>query len=492
MSANARSLLEQRFPGRSKQIHSLISIMGNPTDTVAPSIFVYGHTASGKTCVVRSVLEATLPKTHYAYIHCIENYTPRMIFERALNQWCGWTPSVDNAFTNVCKTDSIHQFVKIIQEGVTLNNNDKINLGERETIYLVLDCAERLRDMPPSILPVLLRLSELTHKNVSVILLSNIVFEKFRMKGGSYEPIYIRFPDYTKEDTIQILLLDFVNIERHIKVKADDAGDDDHDDSMTTMVELDDGFFYSYAELIYSIFNHNCKDLNELRYFVALLLPLYIKPIQEGTVGIYETSKLFKQAQPYFAEATDKLYLREISSAEWTKETRQLDQEHTENERVGAFLSHTRSRGKGDFDLPYYTKFLLLACYLASYNPPRFDIRYFAKGREERSKKKGGGTRKGKADNTGGKMRQQLVGPKAFPIERMLAIFYSIIDDELEDSIDIQLQISSLTTLRLLVRCTTLDKLDGAKYKCNVSFDFIRAAAQSVRFEIDRYLYDFS
>jgi origin recognition complex subunit 5 len=38
-------------------------------------------------------------------------------------------------------------------------------------------------------------------------------------------------------------------------------------------------------------------------------------------------------------------------------------------------------------------------------------------------------------------MRQQLIGPKAFPMERMLAIFYSIIDEELEDSIDIQLQV---------------------------------------------------
>lgn len=64
-------------------------------------------------------------------------------------------------------------------------------------------------------------------------------------------------------------------------------------------------------------------------------------------MGVHETPKLFKQAQPYFAEATDKLYLREISSAEWTKETQQLDQEHNENKRVGAFLSHTRSMGKG-------------------------------------------------------------------------------------------------------------------------------------------------
>ncbi|KAI8080055.1 origin recognition complex [Halteromyces radiatus] len=487
MQSPSIASLEQRFPGRSKQIQKLVSLMGNPTDTVVPSIFVYGHSSSGKTCVVRSVLASHLPSTHYAYVHCVENYTPRMIFERALNQWCGWTPGIDNQFSNICKAESIHQFVKIIQQGVTVPtnsgkaNDDRIQLGQKETIYLVLDRAERLRDMPPSILPVLLRLSEITQRNVCVLLISTIVFEKFRMKGGSYEPMYIRFPDYTKEDTLQILLLDFATVERQVQIQDDNK-----------MTELDDDFFIKYIELIYSIFNHNCKDLNELRYFAALLFPLYLKPIQEGTVGIHETAKLFKHAQPYFAEATDKLYLREISSAEWSKETQQLDQELDENKRVGAFLSHTRSTGKGDFDLPYYTKFLLLACYLASYNPPRFDMRYFAKGPEERSKRKGGGTRKGKAEQTGGKMRQQLLGPKAFPIERMLAIFYSIIDDELEDSIDIQLQITSLTTLRLLVRCTGMDKLDAAKYKCNVSFDFIRAVAQSVRFELERYLYDFN
>lgn len=101
-----------------------------------------------------------LPK-QYAYIHCVENYTPRMIFEKALNQWCDWTPSIDNQFTNICKAESIHQFVKIIQQGVTdPRTSTTIHLGEKETIYLILDRAERIRDMHSSILPVLLRLSE--------------------------------------------------------------------------------------------------------------------------------------------------------------------------------------------------------------------------------------------------------------------------------------------------------------------------------------------
>jgi origin recognition complex subunit 5 len=308
--------------------------------------------------------------------------------------------------------------------------------------------------MQSTLLPVLLRLSELTERNICVVFISNIVFEKFRIKGGGIEPYLIRFPEYTREDTLKILQLDFKPTE-----------------------ELDTEFYTGFLELIYNIFCHNCKDLNELRYFASLLFPIYIKPLQSGVVEKHEKAKLFKHAQPYFADATEKLYLREISSAEWTSSPTSTSNAHQW------------------VDLPYYTRFLLIASYLASYNPPRFDVRYFAKSTNESvRKKKGGGTRKSgaKVDKLGGKMRQQLLGPKAFPVERMLAIFYSIIDDDdLEDTVDIQLQITSLTTLRLLVRTTAMDRLDGAKYKCNVNFEFVRQAARSVKFEIDKYLYDF-
>ena len=57
----------------------------------------------------------------------------------------------------------------------------------------------------------------------------------------------------------------------------------------------------------------------------------------------------------------------------------------------------------GDFDLPYYTKFLLIASYLASYNPPRFDVRYFAKVADEKKKRKRGIHKSG-SDKSGGKV----------------------------------------------------------------------------------------
>jgi origin recognition complex subunit 5 len=42
-------------------------------------------------------------------------------------------------------------------------------------------------------------------------------------------------------------------------------------------------------------------------------------------------------------------------------------------------------------DLAYYSKYLLCAAYLASYNPARLDPIYFMKSSEKKRKRRGGG-----------------------------------------------------------------------------------------------------
>ncbi|KAG1141164.1 hypothetical protein G6F37_008531 [Rhizopus arrhizus] len=442
----------ESFPGRSEQIHFLSQLFESPSKP--QSIFIYGPPSTGKTAVLKRILNDRQGSS-VSFVNCVESFTPRLLFQHAIDGFCGHEPNYNNSYTSYQRIDTVQQFIRAIRES---------GIGDKQPAFLMLDRGERLRDIPNNILSSLLRLSELTERDICVILISNIPFEKFRVKGGAVEPLLIKFSEYSKEDTLKILQFDF----KPSVIQTDDE----------EQVELTNEFYSGFAEIIYSIFCHNCKDLNELRYFAALLFPVYIKPLKEGIAQPAETNKLVKLAQPYFADATEKLYLREISSSEWSQETDEG--------------TATRNRaGKAEFELPYYTKFLLIASYLASYNPPRFDVRYFAKSTEERKKKRGGGTRKGAVDKSGGKMRQQLLGPKAFPVERMLAIFYSILDEPLEDTIDIQLQITSLTTLRLLVRTTAMDKLDGVKYKCNVNFEFIRSIAKNVRFEVDKYLYDF-
>ena len=90
-------------------------------------------------------------------------------------------------------------------------------------------------------------------------------------------------------------------------------------------------------------------------------------------------------------------------------------------------------------DLPYMSKFLLFAAFFASYNPARFDVRFFSKGKDNGASKR--------QSQNGSKIRQQLLGPKTFPVERMLAIFYSLIRDHV-DSSDVYSQV-----IMLIVDC---------------------------------------
>lgn len=67
----------------------------------------------------------------------------------------------------------------------------------------------------------------------------------------------LNFPQYTKSETAAILRGDLPEGE-----------------------DLD--LFMRFVDLVYDVFQRNCKDLNEIRHLVALLFPLYVKPVKEG------------------------------------------------------------------------------------------------------------------------------------------------------------------------------------------------------------------
>lgn len=69
------------------------------------------------------------------------------------------------------------------------------------------------------------------------------------------------------------------------------------------------------------------------------------------------------------------------------------------------------------------------------------------------------------------KLSQQLLGPKVFPLDRLLAIFYSIVDEDVAVSGEIYTQITALVSLRLLLRTSTEDNLDMPRFKvfCSVA-----------------------
>ncbi|XP_061523182.1 origin recognition complex subunit 5 isoform X2 [Phycodurus eques] len=431
--ASLRRVAEQ-LPCRELQAGMLLSLMGEPQQYSLPTIFIYGHRASGKSHVVNVLLkELKLP---HVTISCAECISTALFFEQVMLAFFG-----GDAAAALPRTPSLSDFVRVYR-------HHRSRAAVEQTRYIVLEKAELLRDMDANLLPVLMRLQELVEDNVSVLLLSELPWDTFRPSTGCSEPLPLHFPDYSKAELHQILTRD-----RHPSYSAD--------------------LYSSYIHILLGVFYAVCRDLRELRHLAALNFSKFCEPVTEGKAKESETHKLWRNIEPHLKKAMQTVYLREVSSLEWEK----MQKVEMKAGPLRGLSAHTH------VELPFYSKFLLIAAYLASYNPARTDKRFFVKHH--------GKIKKTNFLKKNEKTSNHLLGPKPFPLDRLLAIFYSVVDSRVAPTASIFSQISSLVTLQLLTQVSHVDQLDAPKYKCAVSMDFICAISRTVNFDIIKYLYDF-
>jgi origin recognition complex subunit 5 len=144
-------------------------------------------------------------------------------------------------------------------------------------------------------------------------------------------------------------------------------------------------------------------------------------------------------------------------------------------------------------ELPYYSKFVLCAAYLASYNPPRQDQIFFMKAAEKKRRKKGGGTaagRRGKPTKHR-KIPRSMLAPSPIPLDRLLAILHAILPHSPPQNADLLTQLATLSSLRLLLRAGTAgtDVLDpSCKWRVNCGWDFVVGLGRSIGLEMRDYL----
>ncbi|KAK6993786.1 origin recognition complex subunit 5 [Biomphalaria glabrata] len=440
--------LGRRVLCRQAQIKTLMSLFGQRYHMTPGSLFVYGHTGTGKSLVIQSLL--LYLKLPHIVMNCVECSSPRFLFEHIFNNMPKGngvsntnSANTDDEYTD-CEdmTSFIRQLVKAVTDNGLRN----------ETLYIVLDKAERLRDTNVHLLPALLRLQELSELNVCTILISEIVWEKFRSGTGLCEPYCLHFPDYTRQELNEIMCLD-------------------------APASCDKELYALYVNIVLSVFHMVCRDLRELRHIAKLNYPYFIEPIQKGDADASQARKLWRNIEPHLKKALNSVYLREVSSLQWElMQQAEFDQSESDISKSAASRSH--------MELPYYSKFLLIAAYLASYNPMKYDRRFFAKNSGRVSKRT-------KLVKKNVRTSNHLLGPKLFPIDRLMAIFYSIVEGNVMPSAQIFIQISSLVSLHLLCQVGGEDKIAAPKYKCMVTLDFIRSVARTVQFDIMKYLYDF-
>lgn len=422
--------MEAELKERSRQVKLLNGYLSTSSLCNPSAIVVHGPPATGKSYTIRHFLEKSPIK--YSWVSCEQYITPRILLQKALTKICdetGFHPEYEKESLDL----SVENFTVF---GSTLEQLFREN-NYQDPHILVLDRIDRSFEDPSDLLTCFSRIHELCGLyNLTTIFIINSL-EPRALVAISVPHVW--FPRYTKEEAIKILAGKF-----HSEVKPVDG--------MTSLV-------VPFLSLVCdSLGSYTGTDLRLLRQAALRLWPVFIKPIENGQLKSNQVVPLLRASETYFA-------------SEFAIEDRLVNQDQT---------SGTPSEVSED--LPIQSKYLLCAAYLASYNPPQFDIRFFSKAKEARAKRRDTSRRKALKINP-----RSLAAP-AFDLERMMAIFHSIYDHEqYSTNIDIGVQIASLTTLKLIVR--TADPLDSrTKWKINVGWTLIEKLAEEIGLELAEYM----
>ncbi|XP_072948125.1 origin recognition complex subunit 5 [Epargyreus clarus] len=456
--------LQKKIVCRENQLSDLLNLLGDDDEPLPHSLFISGSMATGKTTCITSVLMYLRYK--HVTINCIECYTPKVMYEAILS-------GLRDDETE-CKCETMSELIN----GLHQFSQSKTSY---EPVVLVFDKAERFRAMDQSIMCAFLRLREFCDLNICTIFITHLVYDNFYFKMGAREPLKLFFPNYTKEELFKIIFLHQKSFVRH--VLSDRAIDDNIKDELERP-EL----FANFLNAFLSVFYRPCRDLIELQHMARVNFVKYCEPIIGNEINATDLSKLWRHIAPILKTSLELLYLRmntqklnQSPSKENKTDTLPYNFENTLKEELMSTKTFAQS-----FELPYYAKFLLIAAYLASYNPPKEDKRLFMKHHGKQRKRMQQVKAKAKINE---KLNTQL-GPKVFTLDRLLAIFYAILEEKIGLTSNLLAQIATLVELKLIAGSKEID-LDVSKYKCIVGYDFISAVAQTVGFNVRKYLYDF-
>ena len=147
--------------------------------------------------------------------------------------------------------------------------------------------------------------------------------------------------------------------------------------------------------------------------------------------------------------------------------------------------------------LPFYTSHLLIAAYLASYNPARTDVTYFMKHSDKRkNKRRAPSAASLSATSKGGvkhrRIPRHLLTPSPFSLDRLFAIFRALLLDAVPQTADLYTSVATLTSLKLLVRTGVggaNDTLEpGGRWRGGFGWEIVRGLGRMVGVEVGEYL----
>lgn len=402
-------------------------------------------------------------KVDYAIVNCIECFSPKILFENILDNLNDHNLSESNGFNCYTKCDSMGDLILELRK-----------IPERHNIVLVFENAEYLRDLHANVLPGLMRLQELSGRNICSILVSQLPYEKFYPKTGIPEVVRIKFPQYTSNEVAKILQKDYAHVKAHVKRGIERNRKLSAEEKLRfveILESLDLEFYANYLHAFLCVFFRACRNISQLRMVAKECYAKYCEPIFENPENQKSVTKLWHHVSDTLKDALANIYSRiESASEAQRKADSQVNQ------------------AMGIIELPFYAKYLLLAGFLSSHNPASQDKRLFVKNHGKQRKRM-------QAVNAKAKLGEQTSlqqGPKSFTIDRLLAIFHAILDQKVTLTCNLMAQIASLVQLNFLVYVANeTNVMEGsARLQCFLNYEFATQIGEMVGFNVRQYLFD--
>lgn len=372
----------QVHPGRETYLKDLCRLFGQPVQCFPSSVFVCGASGTGKTAVLIELLQQLY--ISYALVDCVEFYTTKMLFEHIINCFKEHTLSSNNNFTNAAVCDSTEDFLNALNA-----------MNTRSSYVLVLKNFTRLHEIDASILPVLMRFQSLAPSiNISCVLIGSKSKLDHIMKQGITPSIDLHCEQYSKSDLLKVLSLQIEHL-RNTMIKVIEEGDPDEvlkAKRLKILKELNDDFFIGYFNLFLDTFFTVCRNVNELSYMSNTNFPIYCKPVIDEKLKTTDLRKLWKNMELPFKMAMNTIYCRVDQSqpnvsilnrkvnVSLEKKLNWILHFLQNNDGEASVVAATSTKSEvQQLELPFYTKFLLIAAYLASHNDAKLDKRLFVK-----------------------------------------------------------------------------------------------------------------
>ncbi|KAF2454546.1 origin recognition complex subunit 5 C-terminus-domain-containing protein [Lineolata rhizophorae] len=481
--------LNEQFRCRESQIRQL-SALYSPWFPSPPTAVIHGLPSTGKSSIISAVLDVNdIP---HALVDSAQCVTGRHLLERITGACVAAIEAAKLGSDDEDAVEVDRQMVERTENISALAVNLTMLMdgygeqkGASRKFVLVVDGVDKQREAPPTLIAGLARLGEMIPGFHTLLILHRPLPHLLHISAVPH----IHFPPYTRAQCIHIL-------SRYPRAIFPELPEDDEDYTAEEAAQDNEWLWPRYLGLIWDALARGAaRDLSEFEAVAERLWARFVQPIVDGELGTRDFSRLVIRARP--------LMQGEVGLSDgWVSAG--AGSGTTSKSTAAQITGKGVEDANSPHDLPYFTKVLLCAAYLASYNPARQDPIYFMKTADKKKRqRKASATTLAKASKHK-KIPRQLLPPSPFQLDRLLAILRALLPHSVPQTADLLTTLATLVSLRLLLRSgaaastsasasagTTAagDVLDGAgKWRVNFGWEYANALGRSVGLELAEWL----